>query len=75
MRDTFLNSYSGERGTNRFTKVRMDANADKALQGYFEDKERFKNWFNVIAPHGVTICSLKKDLKTLSGKHNRKALK
>lgn len=54
--DAFHSSYSGKRGTNRFTKVRMDAEADRALQGYFADEsENIKSWFNIIAPKNGTI--------------------
>ena len=65
--NAFHNSYQGKRGTNRFTKVRMDAEADQALQEYFADEAlSIESWFNVIAPQKGTTYALRDDLKTLS---------
>ena len=55
-RDAFLASYSGRRGANRFTKVRMDVDADEALQSYFMAREAdIERWFNVISPYDGTL--------------------
>lgn len=67
--DVFHSSYRGERGTNRFTKVNMDAEADQALKEYFADEAaNIESWFNIIAPHKGTISALRHDLKTLADK-------
>ena len=66
-RDAFRLSYSGKGGTNRFTKVRMDVAADRALRKYFaQRKGKVEEWFNVIAPKGGGLEALKSDLRTLS---------
>ena len=55
-RTAFLESYSGKRGANRFTKVRIGLDADTALWNYFaSDDSRVNSWFNVIAPGGGLI--------------------
>ena len=67
--DAFHSSYSEKRGTNRFTKVRMDAEADQALQGYFSDEaENIELWFNIITPQNATISTLRDDLRILADK-------
>ena len=66
-RNAFLESYSGQKRANRFTKVRIDTGADDTLQRYFsEHKASIKKWFNVISPNGETLDSLRKDLRTLA---------
>ena len=46
----FRKSYSGQKNVNRFTKVRMDVEADRRLQRYFsQHKGEIENWFNVGA--------------------------
>ena len=66
-RDAFLISYSGQKGMNRFTKVRIDVDADKTLQWYFSrHKAEIEKWFNVIAPTDGTLGSLQTDLSTLA---------
>lgn len=65
----FLQSYTGQKGRNRFTKVNIDVNADEVLQKYFEaHKSQVDGWFNVIAPKGEPIEQLKTDLRRLSAK-------
>jgi len=67
--DAFRRSYSGQRGVNRFTKVRIDVDADKTLQRYFsQHKEEIEEWFNVIAPKDETLGSLQTDLHTLANR-------
>lgn len=69
VKDSFLKSYSGKRGMNRFTKVRIDAEADEALQRYFaENKAKIESWYNIISPGGRTLNVLRKDLEMLAGK-------
>lgn len=68
-RDAFLASYSGRRGANRFTKVRMDVDADEALQSYFMAREAdIERWFNVISPYDGTLGTLQEDLRMLAAK-------
>lgn len=72
-RDAFLASYSGASGANRFTKVRMDINADEALRNYFLAHEaEVETWFNVIAPRNGSLDTLQADLRQLSAKDWRK---
>jgi hypothetical protein len=68
-REAFLNSYSGARGKNRFTKVTMHLAADKAIQRYFEEHlADIEGWFNVVSPVGVSIEVLKRELDSLANK-------
>jgi len=66
----FLSSYSGDRkGTNRFTKVQMNLEADALLRRYFEDnRKRIADWFNVIVPEGRPLATLKDELHELRKK-------
>ena len=65
--DAFRRSYSGKKGANRFTKVRIDVDADKTLQQYFaQHKDEIEDWFNVIAPTDGTLELLQTDLRTLA---------
>lgn len=69
-RDSFLASYTGERGAkNSFTKVQMALDADAVLQNYFEANGGvIDTWFNVIAPAGKPISTLKAELRALANK-------
>ncbi|MCH8314707.1 MAG: hypothetical protein IIA64_01930 [Planctomycetes bacterium] len=68
-RKAFLASYSGTRGHNRFTKVRIDQDADQALQSYFAAHEsEVESWYNVIAPRGSNLKRLRLDLGRLASK-------
>ena len=68
--DAFRRSYSGQKGGNRFTKVRIDVDADRTLQRYFaKHKSEIENWFNVISPTGGTLGSLQADLRTLANRN------
>ena len=68
-RKAFLESYSGKKGKNRFTKVNMDIGADAVLRDYFESHQpEVDGWFNVIAPTARLINDLKSDLHTLARK-------
>ena len=63
----FLESYSGKPGTNRFTKVRVDVEADEALRSYFvENKRNIDSWFNVISPRKRKLGGLRSDLHKLA---------
>jgi len=70
IKDAFVHSYTGKKGRNRFTKVRIDLAADLALQRYFsENLSEVESWFNIISPAGQTIEELKKELNSLANKH------
>lgn len=67
----FLSSYHSSRKTktNRFTKVRMDLNADEAIQRYFlREADRVEAWFRVISPAANDLEALKVQLSNLRAK-------
>ncbi len=69
IRDAFAQSYSGQKGGNRFTKVKIQHAAALALQEYFlENLSAIEAWFNVISPTDCSIAELKQDLTSLSSK-------
>ncbi|MGC8477036.1 MAG: hypothetical protein ACP5NP_11845 [Acetobacteraceae bacterium] len=69
-RAAFLASYAGKSGANRFTKVRIDADADQALRRYFTlHGAEIEGWFSVIAPKSNDVTALRHDLLTLAGKN------
>lgn len=66
--NAFRASCTGARGQNRFTKVRMDAEADRLLGGWFLAHGReMEDWFNVISPRGGSLEMLRADLRKLAG--------
>ncbi len=68
-KDAFLNSYTGKKGVNQFTKVKIALAADVALQSYFKaNRKLIEGWFNIIAPAGKKLSVLKSELKTLQDK-------
>lgn len=70
VRDAFLASYGPNKSENRFTKVKMDRQADAILQQYFSDNlAEIESWFNVISPAKHSLGELKDELKTLSAKN------
>ena len=67
--DAFHRSYDGARGGNRFTKVKMDLLADRALRDYFTtNSSMIEGWFNVISPTNTPIDELKRQLDMLASK-------
>ena len=67
-RQAFLQSYPAKPGANRFTKVRMAADADRALRGYFQAyASEVETWYNVISPNGASLTMLRDDLRKLAG--------
>ena len=55
---------------NVFTKVKMDLEADKALNRYFQDNQKkIEGWFNVISPKKRKLTTLKVELEKLSNKN------
>jgi hypothetical protein len=69
IRDAFVQSYSGRKGGNRFTKVKIQLAADLVLQEYFsENLSAIESWFNVISPTDCSIAELKQELALLSSK-------
>jgi hypothetical protein len=68
-RGAFLQSYSGTKGKNRFTKVQMGVEADASLQRYFlTHEDRLSEWFNVITPKAGKLSKLRAVLKKLRDK-------
>jgi len=69
IRDAFVQSYSGKKGKNRFTKVQIALDADLALQEYFSSNlATVETWFNVISPASRSLAELKQELILLSSK-------
>jgi hypothetical protein len=69
-REAFLASYTGEKGVNQFTKVRIALAADAALQLFFRSRMKvIEGWFNIIAPAGKGLAVLTKELNTLKNKN------
>jgi hypothetical protein len=71
-RKAFLASYSASKKGNRFTKVRIDYDADQVLQAFFRDNlSSIESWFNVIAPKRASIHRLRDQVSHLRGKNWR----
>ena len=69
-KDAFLASYTGQKGVNQFTKVKICHAADIALQSYFrKNRKLIEGWFNIIAPAKKRLSVLKSELKMLQGKN------
>lgn len=76
IREAFVKSYTGKRGENRFTKVKIALSADLALQDYFREYTgKVESWFNVISPAGRSVAELKRELTLLAGKNWKEILK
>ena len=70
VRDAFLASYTGKKGANQFTKVRIALSADAVLQSYFKtNATTIEGWFNVIAPARKKLSTLREELNTLKDKN------
>jgi len=68
-KESFLASYTGEKGVNQFTKVQIALAADVALQSYFKSHMKvIEGWFNIITPAGKQLAVLKEELETLKSK-------
>lgn len=66
IRKAFLASYSGTRGVNRFTKVKIDLDAAHALLEYFEENRvKSDSWFEVISPAGKKLPMLSTQISGL----------
>ncbi|MCY4094273.1 MAG: hypothetical protein OXG05_04020 [Gammaproteobacteria bacterium] len=66
-RHAFLSSYTGKKGRNKFTKVTMEATADRVLRQYFsENLDEIESWFNVINPGNAAPSELRSNLLSLS---------
>lgn len=69
-RAAFLASYNSDASGNSFTKVRVGVEADAALKRYFALHEaEVESWFNVIAPKGGTISTLRDEITKLAKKN------
>ncbi len=76
IREAFINSYTGEKSGNKFTKVQILLAADKAIQNYFmENLVEIEKWFNVISPANMTTRELRSDLDVLASKDWEEILK
>jgi hypothetical protein len=68
-RTAFLNSYTGNRTGNRFTKVQMDMKADAILRAYYHRNcKSIEGWFEVIQPGGTPLAKLIRQLDALRRK-------
>ncbi len=75
IQDAFRQSYTGKKGGNRFTKVKIALSADLALQDYFSSNlDKIESWFNVISPADRSISELKRELKLLASKNWKEIL-
>ena len=68
-RAAFAASFGRTGGTTRFTKVTIDAAADRELTRYFAKEQPWERWFNVITP-GSGIAKLRDDLLRLQEIHD-----
>lgn len=70
VKKAFTLSYSKNKTTNIFTKVKMDYASDKAIGHYFKKNiKKIENWFNIISPKEKTLSDLKEQLFILSRKN------
>ena len=70
IKDAFINSYTGQKGANKFTKVQIALDADLALQDYFsENIGAIEAWFNIISPPQRIMSELKRELLALARKN------
>ncbi len=70
VKNAFDQSYNAKKKGNVFTKVKMDLEADKALNRYFQDNQKkIEGWFNVISPKKRKLTTLKVELEKLSNKN------
>lgn len=68
-KEAFFTSYTGKKGVNQFTKVKIFLAADAALQSYFRSHMKvIEGWFNIIATTGKRLVTLKEELETLKNK-------
>jgi hypothetical protein len=75
VREAFHASYSRSASGTRFTKVRMDVDADAALRTYFfQHAQDLDGWFNVISPVRGTLRRLRSELGRLRGKRWKELL-
>lgn len=75
IKKAFAESYTGKRGANTFTKVRIALPADLALQEFFsKNLSRVEHWFNIISPAGRGMSDLKRELSLLATKNWKEIL-
>jgi len=65
-RAAFSASFGRTSGTTTFTKVTIDAAADKELTDYFAATRPWAAWFNVISPVAGSVNELQADLIELA---------
>jgi hypothetical protein len=70
IQESFRSGNDGQKSGNRFTKVRMDLDADRCLNRYFQNnQEKIISWFNIISPSDRTLAELRTELEILSRKN------
>lgn len=75
-REAFMNSYTGHKVENQFTKVKVLLAAHEAIQQYFmANLEEIEGWFNIISPAGMAMAELKKEIDMLATKNWQEILK
>jgi hypothetical protein len=75
IQEAFKNSYTMDKKSNVFTKVKLDLDADRALTKYFsENIDTIESWFNIIAPENKNIDDLKNEITELRSKKWREIL-
>jgi hypothetical protein len=66
VKTAFRKSYDGTKGGNRFTKTKIDLDADNALRRYFAKNAKASDkWFNIIEPAGEELTTLAGELQAL----------
>ena len=75
VQEAFKKSYAANKKLNKFTKVKMDFDADALLQNYFSNNlSIIESWFNIISPRGRDIIELKNEFFELRSKNWKKIL-
>ena len=72
----FMDSYSGVKGKNKFTKVRINLSASNAIQKYFETHlPEIEDWFRIISPNEGSVVGLKENIRILANKNWQEILR
>ncbi len=69
VKEAFQASYTGKKGNNSFTKVKIGYTAHLQLEKYFRDNlASIEGWFNIIAPAEGDLGILRGELSSLRNK-------
>jgi len=72
----FAESYTGKRGRNVFTKVRIALGAGLALEQFFASSlYAVEEWFNVISPAGRSMAELRHEISLLAARNWKEILR